>query len=131
MIKEVVMLGCIIMVLLAGCSQTGTKQQEKSYHQIPQEQAKQMMDDNDQLIVLDVRTKQEYEEGHIPGAVLLPLDELDETAQNVLPDKEQVILVYCRSGNRSRQASELLSKKGYSDIYEFGGIMTWPYEIEQ
>lgn len=125
------MLAGIVMVLLAGCARTETKQQEKSYQQIGQEQAKEMMDQDEQLIVLDVRTKEEYEEGHIPGAVLLPLDELEENATNVLPDKEQVVLVYCRSGNRSRQASEVLSQKGYSNIYEFGGIMTWPYEIEQ
>ena len=86
---------------------------------------------NPQAVVLDVRTAEEYREKHIPKAVLLPLAEVKEKAAVVLPDKNAEILVYCRSGNRSRQAGVLLAEMGYTSVYDFGGIQDWPYEVVQ
>lgn len=104
--------------------------EQSKYQQITQEEAKRMMDEQD-VIILDVRELNEYENGHIPGAILLPVGTIDEgTAAAVIPEKESVALVYCRSGNRSKTASRALAELGYTQIYEFGGINTWPYEIE-
>ena len=81
--------------------------------------------------LLDVREQDEYDSGHIPGAVLLPVGSIDEdTAAEVIPEKDSTVLVYCRSGNRSKMASSALAELGYTNIYEFGGINTWPYETE-
>ena len=102
---------------------------QNTYQQISQEEAKQKMNDQD-VIILDVREVDEYNSGHIPGAVLLPLGTIDkDSAAAVIPEKDSVVLVYCRSGNRSKQASSILAELGYSGIFEFGGINTWPYEI--
>ena len=115
------------ILLLTGCS-GGTS--DGSYEQITQEAAKEMMD-TQEVIVLDVREQSEYDSGHIPGAVLLPVGSIDEeTAAAVIPEKDFTVLVYCRSGNRSKTASSTLAGLGYTNIYEFGGINTWPYEIE-
>ena len=96
---------------------------------IDAEKAIEMMDSGDPYVLVDVRTKEEYDEGHIEGALLLPLDQLEGLAKEQLPDKDATILVYCRSGNRSAQASGLLLELGYTQIYDFGGIMDWPGEI--
>ena len=115
------------ILLLTGCS-GGTS--DGSYEQITQEAAEEMMD-TQEVIVLDVREQSEYDSGHIPGAVLLPVGTIDEdTAAKVIPEKDSTVLVYCRSGNRSKTASSTLAGLGYTNIYEFGGINTWPYEIE-
>ena len=115
------------ILLLTGCS-GGTS--DGSYEQITQEAAKEMMD-TQEVIVLDVREQSEYDSGHIPGAVLLPVGSIDEeTAAAVIPEKDSTVLVYCRSGNRSKTASSTLAGLGYTNIYEFGGINTWPYETE-
>lgn len=87
-----------------------------------------MKDDN--AVILDVRTIDEYNELHIKGAICIPVDTIDESISDSLPDTGQVILVYCRSGNRSRQASEKLAALGYTNVYEFGGINTWKGETE-
>ena len=93
-------------------------------------EAKEMMD-TQEVIILDVREQDEYDSGHIPGAVLLPVGTIDEdTAAEVIPEKDSTVLVYCRSGNRSKTASSALAELGYTHIYEFGGINTWPYETE-
>lgn len=103
---------------------------EHDYHQISQKDAKNMMDNQD-VIILDVREQWEYDEGHIPGAILLPVGTIDKaSAAAVIPEKDSKVLVYCRSGNRSKKASEALAELGYTNIYEFGGINTWPYEVE-
>ena len=116
-----------VILLLSGCGGTTVKQ--NTYQQISQEEAKQRMDEQD-VIILDVREVDEYDSGHIPGAVLLPLGTIDkDSAAAVIPDKDSVVLVYCRSGNRSKQASSILAELGYTGIFEFGGINTWPYEI--
>ena len=91
----------------------------------------QIMDENENYIILDVRTQAEYNQGHIPNAICIPNETIDENVVNKLPDKNQMILVYCRSGNRSKQAAEKLKKLGYTDLIEFGGIIDWKGEIER
>ena len=113
-----------LVLLLTACAQAA------SYEQITQEEAKQIMDTTNGYILLDTRTQEEYDQSHIPGALLIPHTEIAERAADELPDKDQVILVYCRSGNRSKQASEILAELGYTNVKEFGGINTWPYEVE-
>ena len=104
---------------------------ENSYQQITQEAAKEMMD-TQEVLILDVREQHEYDSGHIPGAVLLPVGTITEdTAAVVIDDLDTVVLVYCRSGNRSKTASQALADLGYTNVYEFGGINDWPYEIEE
>lgn len=94
------------------------------------EKAKKLMDSESGYVILDVRTEQEYAEGHIPGAILIPDYEISEKAESVLTDKDQLILVYCRSGRRSKNAASQLEEMGYTRIREFGGILDWPYETE-
>ncbi len=96
---------------------------------IDAEKAMEMMASGDPYTLVDVRTQAEFDEGHIEGALLLPNDQLETLAAEQLPDKDAVILVYCRSGNRSAAASELLVELGYTNVYDFGGIMDWPGEI--
>ena len=104
---------------------------ENSYQQITQEAAKEMMD-TQEVVILDVREQHEYDSGHIPGAVLLPVGTITEdTAAAVIDDPDTVVLVYCRSGNRSKTASQALADLGYTNVYEFGGIIDWTYEIEE
>lgn len=117
----------LALLLLTGC---GGGEGMASYRQISQEEAKEMMDAQE-VIILDVREQDEYDSGHIPGAVLLPVGTIDEdTAVAVIPAKDATVLVYCRSGNRSKTASSALAELGYTNVYEFGGIKTWPYETE-
>lgn len=93
------------------------------------DEAKALMEESEGYILLDVRTKEEYESGYIPGAINIPLSDINENVVSSLPDKSQMILVYCRSGNRSRQASDKLSRLGYTNIIEIGGINSWKGEI--
>ena len=121
----------LLIVSLAGC---GSREEENtaSYQQITAEEAKSMMDEQPDAVVLDVREQDEYDAGHIPGAVLLPVGTInEETAASAIPEKDTVVLVYCRSGNRSKTASQALADLGYTQIYEFGGIKDWPYEVER
>lgn len=120
-----------LLLLLTGCGGNASNtSSESDYQQISQEEAKEIMDSQD-VIILDVREQDEYDSGHIPGAVLLPVGTIDETtAAEVIPEKDSTVLVYCRSGNRSKTASSTLAELGYTNIYEFGGINTWPYETE-
>ena len=116
-----------LVLLLAGC---GMAASNPTYQQITQEEAKQMME-TQTVVILDVREQSEYDSGHIPGAVLLPVGSItEETAADVIPEKDSVVLVYCRSGNRSKTASAALAELGYTQIYEFGGINSWPYDVE-
>lgn len=105
-----------------------TKQGE--YHKITQEEAKARMDSGDPITILDVRTQDEFDEYHIPGAILIPNETIGTEALEALPDFDREILVYCRSGNRSRQAAEKLAEAGYIKVYDFGGIKDWTYETE-
>ena len=114
------------LLLLTGCGGNSAD----GYQQISRDEAKEMMD-TQEVIIWDVREQDEYDSGHIPGSVLLPVGTIDETtAAEVIPEKDSTVLVYCRSGNRSKTASAALAELGYTDIYEFGGINSWPYETE-
>ena len=97
---------------------------------ITAEEAKKIMDSREGYIILDVREQEEYDKGHVPGAILIPYMQIEEKAKGMLPDKNQLILVYCRSGRRSKIAAEALVELGYTNIKEFGGIIDWPYEVE-
>lgn len=101
----------------------------KAYIQITQDEAKALMDSGENIAVVDVRRQNEYDEGHIPNAILIPNETIHREPPKELPDFEQKILVYCRSGNRSKQAAQNLANMGYSNVYEFGGINTWKYDI--
>ena len=113
------------LLLLAGC---GAQSEESTYRQVNAEEADSMMEEESGYIILDVRTAQEYSEKHIPGAINIPNETIGTEDIPELPDIEQLILVYCRSGNRSKQASEKLVKLGYTNIVEFGGINDWTGE---
>ena len=102
-----------------------------TYEQISGAEAKALMDSESNYVIIDARTQSEYDEGHIPGAILIPEYEIAERAEAELPDKDQLILVYCRSGRRSKIAAEELVKLGYTNVKEFGGIIDWEYEIEK
>ncbi len=117
-------------LLLAGCGKQTVKTQEAALMNITAEEAKKLMDSESGYVILDVRTEQEYAQGHIPGAILIPDYEISEKAESVLTDKDQLILVYCRSGRRSKNAAAQLEEMGYTRIREFGGILDWPYETE-
>ena len=118
----------LALAMLCGCGTAPAA--VETYQQITQVKAREMMDTQD-VIVLDVREQHEFDAGHITGAVLLPVGSITEsTAAAVIPEPDSVVLVYCRSGNRSKTASAALVELGYSNIYEFGGINTWPYEVE-
>ena len=113
------------LLLFSGCA---TQSAEKTYRQITMEEAITMMEEETGYIILDVRTAQEYSERHIPGAINIANESIGTEDIPELPDKDQLILVYCRSGNRSKQASEKLVKLGYTNIVEIGGINRWPGE---
>ena len=122
---------CIILILLAALlCPTGCSAEEKmTYRQISQEEAKQMMARDDGHIIVDVRRRDEYDAGHIPGAILIPNESIGTEQPEELQDFDQIILIYCRSGNRSKQAAQKLFDMGYTRIYEFGGIIDWTGEI--
>ena len=111
--------GCV------GCSDGGSA----SYDQISGAEAKALMDSESGYIIIDARTQEEYDQGHIPGAIMIPEYEIADRAETELLDKDQLILVYCRSGRRSKIAAEELVKLGYTNVKEFGGIIDWEYEI--
>ena len=100
-----------------------------TYEQISQDEAKRIMDTESDYIIIDARTQEEYDEGHIENAILIPEYEIQEKAPELIPDKNALILVYCRSGRRSKIASEALAELGYTNVKEFGGIIDWEYEI--
>lgn len=118
----------ITALLLVGCA--APTEREISYRQITMDEAVAMMEEEEGYIILDVRTAAEFDEKHIPGAINIPNEAIGTDAIPELPDKDQLILVYCRSGNRSKQASEKLVKLGYTNVVEFGGIIDWPGETE-
>ena len=121
------------LLLLPGCTSGGQVMDGdgmmNSYKQISQEQAKEMMAKEDGHVVVDVRRQDEYDAGHIPGAILIPNESIGTEQPERLPDLNQIILIYCRSGNRSKQAAQKLFDMGYRNIYEFGGIIDWTGEI--
>ena len=127
--KKLIFLLLAVMMLTA-CGQDTENDQGAVYVNITAEEAKRIMDTEEGYIILDVRTQEEYDQGHIPGAIVISHDEIVEKAEEVLTDKNQLILVYCRSGRRSKLAAEALVDLGYTNIKEFCGIIDWPYEVE-
>ena len=116
------------IVLLTSCS---SSKNTSGYRQISMNEAVKMMKNEKNYIILDVRRPDEYAEGHIPGAINVPNEDIGTAEIPELPDKAQLILVYCRSGRRSKEASEKLVKLGYTNVVEFGGILDWKGEIER
>ena len=125
----------ISLCLFGICGCNGEKPKENiietknSYEQITANQAKELMEKETGYIINEARTQEEFDEGHIEGAILIPEYEISQRAEKELPDKDQLILVYCRSGRRSKIASQALVDLGYTNVKEFGGIIDWPYEI--
>ena len=118
----------VLMAALTLSACTAEKTSENAgYMCITPQEAKKIMDTQEGYVILDTRTPEEYETGHIPGAILIPHDEILERAEKTLPDKDQLILVYCRSGRRSKLAAQDLVDLGYTNVKEFGGIIDWPY----
>ncbi|MDF2685686.1 MAG: rhodanese [Clostridia bacterium] len=144
--KYISIIFCVIcVIILSSCSQKAKNSKEENkndnidiineenkveYKKITPEEAKDIIDGEEDFIILDVRTESEYNEEHIPNALLIPNEEIGTEPPAELPDKNAVILIYCRSGNRSKTASEKLIKMGYTNIYDFGGIIDWSYETE-
>ena len=146
------MLALCMAALLAGCSrasigiiggadgptkiivsesaqQTQKGEIQMRYQTITPEEAKAVMDGESSYIILDVREQEEYDQGHIPGALLMPHTRTRELAPELVPDRDTTVLVYCRSGRRSVLAAQMLADMGYTDVREFGGILDWPYDI--
>ena len=127
--KIILLLILLLAFYLFGCSSSS---KDNGYRQISMDEAISIMDEETGYIILDVRTAEEYSSGHIPDAINIPNESIDANSSEeitALPDKEQMILVYCRSGNRSKQASQKLAALGYTNIVEFGGINSWPGEV--
>ena len=124
----IIMLAALIFTGCGSSADDKTAGDKKTYRQVSPEEAAAMMEEETDYIILDVRTQEEYETAHIPGAICIPNETIGTEDIPELPDKEQLILVYCRSGNRSKQASEKLVNQGYTNIVEFGGINSWTGE---
>ena len=123
------------LALLAGCALSKTKKDtsedttdKAAYRKISAEEAYEMMA-SQEVVVVDVRTREEYDVGHIENAVLVPNESIGSEMPEALPDKEATLLIYCRSGRRSKQAAEKLLKLGYQNVYDFGGVIDWPYKL--
>ena len=115
---------------IGGCnSHKAVSNNGNSYEQISADEAKALMDSETDYAIVDARTQEEFDEGHIEGAIMIPEYEIEAKAESLLPDKDQLILVYCRSGRRSKIASEALVGLGYTNVKEFGSIIDWPYDI--
>ncbi|NTW71158.1 MAG: rhodanese-like domain-containing protein [Eubacteriaceae bacterium] len=134
--KRILLVLIVLISLTAGCSNQNDANSnnndqpgdEGGITMITAEDAKARIDSEEGIILVDVRTQEEYTQGHIENALLLPVDTIAENAQEVIPDKDSVYFVYCRSGNRSAAASAQLAEMGYKNIYDLGGMMDWPYE---
>ena len=133
--KQIALLLITLIILLTGCARSGQIMDGEdmflpaAYTQISQEEARERMGRDDGHVIVDVRRQDEYDAGHIPGAILIPNESIGTEPPKELPDLNQIILIYCRSGNRSKQAAEKLAAMGYTNVYEFGGISTWTGEI--
>lgn len=132
-VKIIIWMLCAVFMLVSCENSANAPESEaevkQSYINITAEEAKEIMDSDAEYVIVDARTAEEFAEGHIPEAILIPYDEIAEKAESLLTDKNQTILVYCRSGRRSKLAAEELLKLGYTDIREFGGIIDWKYDI--
>ena len=129
--KRMIPILLIMNLLLTGCAAPAptSAPEANTYRQITMQEAVEMMESEENYIILDVRTHEEFAAGHIPDAIVIPNETIGTEKIPQLPDKDQLIMVYCRSGNRSKQASDKLVKLGYTNIVEFGGINSWPGEI--
>jgi phage shock protein E len=125
MIKKSLILTFVVLMFLFGCSTA------LSAKKISAQQGRSLLESDSSIILLDVRTVAEYKEIRIPGALLIPLDTLKVQSSVLLSDKEATIVIYCRSGNRSKEAADMLIDLGYKNIYDMGGIIDWPYETEK
>jgi phage shock protein E len=125
MIKKSLILTFVVLMFLFGCSP------DLSVKKISAQEGRSLLQSDSSIILLDVRTVEEYKEIRIPGAMLIPLDTLKVQSSVLLSDKEATIIIYCRSGNRSKEAADLLIALGYNNIYDMGGIIDWPYETEK
>ena len=122
-------------LLLSGCGAARSKPEpaestpsKAAYHRINAEEAYKMMTSR-QVVVVDVRTRAEYDGGHIENALLVPNESIGNEMPEALPDKGATLLIYCRSGRRSKEAAEKLLKQGYRNVYDFGGVIDWPYGL--
>ena len=144
--KSLCIISAILCIILTACGNDGgigiiggadgptsiivaEKGEKAMYEQITAEEAKMVMDSGEEHIILDTREQEEFDDGHIPNAILIPYTEIENKAEEMMPDKDKLILVYCRSGRRSKIAAESLSKLGYTNVKEFGGIIDWKYEV--
>lgn len=121
-----------LLFLLGACADASGNTADKTdtaYKKITAEEARTMMDEDEGVIVVDVRTESEYDEGHIEGAILIPNETITDVMPEQLADADAVILIYCRSGRRSEEAARKLVDLGYTNVYDFGGIIDWPYDI--
>ncbi|WP_343185188.1 rhodanese-like domain-containing protein [Anoxynatronum sibiricum] len=118
-----------LIIILTGCGSTAEVPESAVYQSISPEEAFQRLENEEQIILLDVRTEAEFEEGHIPGSMLIPLQVLAEEAPLQLSDKDATIFIYCRSGRRSLEAAKMMLEMGYTQIYDLGGILDWPYDV--
>ena len=124
------MIPFIVLLCLLPCISCSASQKATSFTRISMEEAKKMMEMDDGHVIVDVRTEEEYSSGHIPGAICIPNETIYKDRPSALPDLDQVILIYCRSGNRSKRSARMLYEMGYTNVYEFGGIIDWDGEIE-
>lgn len=131
-------LGVLAMTLIFGAgfyvawaqnAESGSKKNQ--YQTISPAEARKRLDNEKGIVLLDVRTPEEYREGHVPGSILLPVDELEAKIAGIIPDKQTTVFVYCRSGRRSAIAANTMIKLGYSSVYDLGGIVDWPYQTEK
>jgi rhodanese-related sulfurtransferase len=129
--KYIVLISVIftVAVLMCACVSRSPDASLSQYQKISAEDAKARMDSGDDIVILDVRTSEEYEAGHIEDAILIPNETISDEQPELLADLDAEILIYCRSGNRSAQAAKKLMGIGYTNVYDFGGIIDWPYEI--
>lgn len=130
MLKRILPLLLVLMLMLAGCGKSDADTQNNTYEKITMSEGVARMESDENYILLDVRRADEFEAGHIPGAVNLPNEEIGTEEIPSLPDKAQTIYIYCRSGNRSKQAADKLLALGYTNLIEFGGIIDYTGELE-
>lgn len=126
-----IFIAAVIIIVYVAKKQIGDDNMNAKYNSISMDEAKKIFESAGDYIIVDVRHPEEYAEGHIPNAINIPNEDIDKDEPSELPDKKQTIYVYCRSGNRSKQASKKLSDMGYKNIIEFGGIIDWTGTIEQ
>lgn len=125
-----IILCLIVIITITGCGLEVEEKKMTEYINITAKEAKEKIDSNSEVVILDVRTLEEFNESHIPGAVRVEVDLLENEVEDVIEDKDTVILVYCRTGRRSRIGSQILLEMGYTNVFDFGGIINWPYETE-